>query len=35
VKLERKSCDLLVIPVGMASEIQPLDVLVNKPFKDV
>jgi hypothetical protein len=34
VKLERKNCDLAVIPGGMTSQIQPLDVSVNKPFKD-
>lgn len=26
--------ELIVIPCGMRSQIQPLDVSVNKPFKD-
>jgi hypothetical protein len=34
VTLERKNCDLVVIPGGMNSQLQPLDVSVNKPFKD-
>jgi hypothetical protein len=33
VKLERKNFDLVVIPGGMTSQLQPLDVSVNKPFK--
>jgi hypothetical protein len=33
VKLQRKNCDLVVIPCGM-SQLQPLDVSVNKPIKD-
>jgi hypothetical protein len=34
VKLERKNCDFVVIPGGMTSQLQALDVSVNKPFKD-
>jgi hypothetical protein len=34
VKLEPKNCDLLVIPGDMNSQCQPLNVSVNKSFKD-
>jgi hypothetical protein len=34
VKLESKNCDLVVTPDGMTSQLKPLDVSVNKPFKD-
>jgi hypothetical protein len=34
VKFERKNYDLVVISDGMTSQLQPLHVLVNKPFKD-
>lgn len=33
-RLKRENCDLVVIPGGMTSQLQPLDVAVNKPFKD-
>jgi hypothetical protein len=33
-RLKNKNCDLVVIPGGMTSQLQPLDVGVNKPFKD-
>jgi hypothetical protein len=34
VKLERKDWDLVVIPSGMMSQLQPLHVSINKPSKD-
>jgi hypothetical protein len=34
VELERKNCNLVVILGGITSQLQPLDVSVNKPFKD-
>jgi hypothetical protein len=34
VKLDRKNCDLVVIPGSMTSQFQQLYVSVNKPFKD-
>jgi hypothetical protein len=34
VKLQRKNCDLVVIHSSMSSHLQPLNVVVNKPFKD-
>jgi hypothetical protein len=34
IKLTRKNCDFVLIPDGMSSQFQLLDVLVNKPFKD-
>ena len=33
-RLYAKSSDLAIIPDGMTSQLQPLDVAVNKPFKD-
>jgi hypothetical protein len=33
VKLQ-KNCDITVVPDGMTSQLQPLAVAVNKPFKD-
>jgi hypothetical protein len=35
VTIERKNCDLVVIPSGMTTQLQPLSVLVNEPFKDI
>jgi hypothetical protein len=32
--LERKNCDLVVTLGGMTSQLQPLNDLINKPFKD-
>jgi hypothetical protein len=34
VELERKNFNLVVVLGGMTSQLQPLDVSVNKPFKD-
>jgi hypothetical protein len=34
VKLERKKCDLVVIPCGVTSQLQPRNISVNVPFKD-
>lgn len=33
-KLRSSGTDLVVIPGGMTSQLQPLDVMLNKPFKD-
>lgn len=33
-KLTTCNTDLVVIPGGMASQLQPLDVLLNKPIED-
>lgn len=33
-KLRRAGTDMLVIPAGLTSQLQPLDVGINKPFKD-
>lgn len=33
-KLQEEATDLVVIPGGMTSQLQPLDVCLNKPFKD-
>jgi len=33
-KLEHLGFDLLFIPTGMTGLLQPLDIAVNKPFKD-
>jgi molybdopterin biosynthesis enzyme MoaB len=32
VKLERKNCDLIVISGGTTSQLEALDVLVNKTY---
>ena len=32
-KFRRKNTDLAVIPGGLTSRLQPLDVSLNKPFK--
>jgi hypothetical protein len=34
VKLERKKCDLVVIPCGVISQLQPRSVSVNVQFQD-
>jgi hypothetical protein len=34
-RLKKKNTDLVIIPNGMASQLQPLDVFINKPFKDL
>jgi hypothetical protein len=34
-RLRNKSTDLVIIPSGMTSQFQPLDVSVNKPFKQL
>jgi predicted amino acid dehydrogenase len=33
-EIRKANTDLLVIPGGMASQLQALDVVINKPFKD-
>lgn len=33
-KLEEIGCDVLFVPGGLTSVLQPLDLAVNKPFKD-
>lgn len=33
-KIEALNSDLVIIPGGMTSQLQVLDVVVNKPFKD-
>jgi hypothetical protein len=32
-RLRNKNTDLVVIPSGMTSQLQPLDISVNRPFK--
>lgn len=32
--LREPRTELIVIPGGMTSQLQPLDVCINKPFKD-
>ena len=34
-KLNNKKVDLINVPSGCISRVQPLDVVFNKPFKDV
>lgn len=34
-KLQEEATDLVVIPGGMTSQLQRLDVCLNKPFKDL
>ena len=33
-KFNQSNIDLVVIPGGLTSKCQPLDVAINKPFKD-
>ncbi|KAM7315652.1 putative POGO family transposase [Ixodes scapularis] len=32
--IANEACDLVIIPGGKTSIVQPLDVVLNKPFKD-
>jgi hypothetical protein len=32
-RLRNKNINLVIIPTGMTSQLQPLDVLINKPSK--
>lgn len=34
ILLKSENADLAVIPYGLTSELEPLDVCLNEPFKD-
>jgi hypothetical protein len=33
-EMRKANTDLIVVPGGMTSQLQVLDVVINKPFKD-